>query len=101
MSKGYDTSEILKDHSDFFQKHGFEKPPQYDIDEELIVEYKSIIEEEPSNAEAHYKLACIYRRLGLIDAAISEYQIASYIDPDNAEAKQAAELLRRKRKEFS
>ena len=101
MSKGYDTSEILKDHIDFFQKHGFEEPPEYDIDEELIVEYRSLIEEEPCNAEAHYSLACIYRRLGLIDAAISEYQIASYIEPDNAEAKQAAELLRRKRREFS
>ena len=95
--KGYDISQIAEEHNDFFQKHGFEDAPQYDIYEELISEYRSIINEEPSNVEAHYELGCIYEKTGRIDAAISEYNIASYIDPDHLEAKKAANRLRRKR----
>jgi|GEM_PF-2396805 len=98
ISKGYDTSEILKDHSDFFQKHGLTRRPEYDVHEELIAEYRSIIEEEPGNAEAHYNLGCIYEKRDMIDDAISEYQIASYIDPDNTDAKRAAKRLRRGRR---
>ncbi len=92
--KGYNTSEILEEHSEFFQKHGFEKQPEYDIHEELIVEYKRTIDEEPDNIEAHYSLGCIYEKQGMIDEALSEYQIASYIDPENAIAKSAARRLR-------
>lgn len=95
--KGYDISIIAEEHNDFFQKHGFEGPPQYDIYDELISEYKSLIQEEPSNAEAHYELGCIYEKMGKIDAAISEYRISSYIDPDHSEAKKAADRLKNKR----
>ena len=35
---------------------------------------------------------------GMADAAISEYQIASYIDPGNIDAKSAAKRLRKKRR---
>jgi tetratricopeptide (TPR) repeat protein len=97
ISKGYDTSEILRDHSDFFQKHGLAGQPKYDVHEELIGEYRGIIKGNPDNAEAHYKLGRIYEKQGMIDAAISEYQIASYIDPSNTDAKRAAKRLRKRR----
>jgi tetratricopeptide (TPR) repeat protein len=93
ISKGYDTSGIVEEHNDFFQKHGFQGSPQYDICEELVAEYKRIIEEEPSNAEAHYNLGHIYEKQGTMNAAISEYRIASYIDPDNADARRALKRL--------
>jgi len=100
ISKGYDSSEILREHSDFFQKHGLAGHPEYNVYEELIKEYKSIIEEEPGNAEAHYNLGCVYERQGMIDAAISEYQIASYIDPANTDARRAVKRLRKRRRGF-
>ena len=98
VSKGYDVSEILEEHKDFFKKHGFAGQPEYDLYEELIAEYKQIIEADPDNADAHYNLGCIYERKGMIDSAISEYQIASYINPDSDIAKRAAKWLRMKRK---
>jgi len=93
--KGYNISRILDEHSDFFEKHGFYGEPQYDIYEELIVEYRSIIQEEPGNAEAHYELGCLYEKIGMVESALSEYRMASYIDPDNLDAKKAAERLRK------
>jgi tetratricopeptide (TPR) repeat protein len=98
VSKGYDISDIIKDHSDFFNKHGFDGQPEYDVYEELIMEYKQTIENDPGDAEAHYNLGCVYEKKGMIDSAISEYQIASHIDPDNIIARQAAKRLRAKRK---
>lgn len=92
--KGYNISEILEEHSEFFQKHGFSGQPEYDIHEELIAEYRRIIEEEPDNGEAHYSLGCIYEKQDMIDEALSEYQIASYIDPENTFARSAARRLR-------
>jgi tetratricopeptide (TPR) repeat protein len=97
ISKGYDTSGIMGDHSDFFRKHGFGGQPECDDHKELIAAYKRIIEANPDNAEVHYYLGCIYEKQGMIDAAISEYQIASYIDPGNTDAKRAAKRLRKKR----
>jgi len=94
--KGYNTCDILEEHSEFFQKHGFRDQPEYDIHEELIAEYRSIIDEKPDDIEAHYSLGCIYEKQGMIDAALSEYQIASYIDPENPIAKSAASRLRAK-----
>jgi tetratricopeptide (TPR) repeat protein len=93
--KGYDTSRIMEDHSDFFQKHGFGGPPEYDGYEELVTEYKRIIEAEPANAEAHCNLGVIYEKHGMINAAISQYRMALYIDPSNARARRAAERLRK------
>ncbi len=93
ISKGYDTSAIVRDHSDFFQKHGFRGSPQYDVYGELVAEYKRIIEKEPGNASAHYNLGHIYEEQGIVNAAISEYRIASYIDPDNADARHALKRL--------
>lgn len=94
--KGYNTSDILEEHSEFFQKHGFRSQPEYDIHEELIAEYRSVIDEKPDDIEAHYSLGCIYEKRGMMDAALSEYQIASYIDPENPIAKSAAKRLRAK-----
>ncbi|MFC1714226.1 DnaJ domain-containing protein [Candidatus Poribacteria bacterium] len=96
VAKGYNTSGILEQHSEFFQKHGFEDQPEYDIHEELIAEYKMVIDEEPDNVEAHYSLGCIYEKQGMMDQALSEYQIASYIDPENTFAKSAVRRLRTK-----
>ena len=100
VSKGYDISGIMEDHSDFFQKHGFGGQPEYDVYEELIAEYREIIESDPGNAEAHYNLGCVYEKKGMIDSAISEYQIASSIDPESTAAKRAARRLRIRRKTF-
>jgi curved DNA-binding protein CbpA len=94
--KGYDISRIQEEHGDFFEKHGFDGAPQYDIFEELISEYKSIIQEDPGNSEAHYELGVLYEKHGIIDIALSEYRITSYIDPDNVNAKRAIERLRRR-----
>jgi len=97
-SKGYDTSGILRDHSDFFRKYGSDGDQKYNNYEELIAEYKSIIEKEPGNADAHYSLGCIYEKRGMIEVALSEYRIASYINSDNANARKAIERLRKRRK---
>lgn len=101
ISKGYDISRIFEEHSDFFQKYGFGENPHYESYDELIAEYRKIIEEDPENADAHYELGCIYEKQGMIDAAISEFRIASYIDPGNTDAKRAAERLRRRRSRHS
>ncbi len=92
--KGYNMSEILRDYSDFFQKFGRSGCINY---EDLITEYKMIIEENPGDSQAHYALGLIYEKQGMIDKAISEYQIAGYIDPNNSEARRAVERLRRRR----
>lgn len=98
VSKGYNTSGIMGDHSEFFQKHGFGGQPEYDVYEELIAEYREIIKSHPGDAEAHYNLGCVYEKKGMIDSAISEYQIVSSIDPESTAAKRAARRLRIKRK---
>ena len=93
VSRGYDVSEILKDHSDFFQKYDSEGWSEYDGFAELVAQYRSIIAAEPGNAEAHCNLGIVYEKLGRIEAAISQYQMALYIDPDSPRAKRAAERL--------
>ena len=97
IMKGYDTCIILEEHREFFQKHGFDGEAEYDIYSEMIAEYRQIITECPDDAEAHYNLGCDYEKQGMIDAALSEYQIASHIDPENTAAKSASRRLRRQR----
>ena len=92
--KNYDMSRIQEEHSEFFHKHGFGGQPEYDVHEELVAEYRGIIEDDPDNVEAHYNLGCLYEKQGLMDAALSEYQLASYIDPENNTAKSAVRRLR-------
>ena len=65
----------------------------------MVAEYKRIIDEEPGNAEAHYSLAYIYEKQGMIDAALSSYEMASFIDPENDMAKSAVRRLRTKSKQ--
>jgi len=91
MLKGYDTSEIMEDHREFFQKHGFGLQPEY---EELIAEYKRIIEAEPDNDEAYCNLGIIYERQGMLNNAISQYRMAIYINPTNPRARRALERLK-------
>ena len=92
--KNYDMSRILEEHSEFFHKHGFNKQPEYNVHEELAAEYRGIIERKPDDAEAHYNLGCLYEKQGSMDAALSEYRLASYIDPGNNAAKFAVRRLR-------
>ena len=99
--KGYDISRIRKEHGEFFQKHGFNGQPEYDVHEELIAEYRSVIEEDPDNVEAHYSLGCLYEKQGLIDVALSHYRIVSYIDPGHPIAKSAARRLRTRSRKTS
>ncbi len=94
LVKNYDMSRILEEHSEFFQKYGFNGQPEYDMHKELIAEYRAIIEEKPDNAKAHYSLGCLYEKQGLMDAALLEYQLASYIDPENNVAKSDVRRLR-------
>ncbi len=89
--KGYDTSIILEDHNEFFQKHGFGVQPEY---KEIISEYKRIIETESTNAEAHCNLGIIYEKQGMFEVAISQYRMALYIDPGNPRARRAVERLK-------
>ena len=96
-SKGYDISTIMEEHSEFFEKYGFEGSSQYNSYEQLLTAYKNIIEAEPHNAEAHCNLGIIYEKRGMINAAISEYRIALYIDPDNIRARHGMERLRTSR----
>lgn len=95
ISKGYNSSEILKEHSDFFQKYGFNGDPKYNGYEELIAEYKRFVQEEPNSSSAHYNLGLIYEKSGMILMAINEYKVASYIDPKNIKIKRALERVRK------
>lgn len=95
VSKGYNSSEILKEHSDFFQKYGFNGDPKYNGYEDLITEYKRFVQEEPNSSSAHYNLGLIYEKCGMFDSAINEYKIASYIDPKSIRIKRALERVKR------
>jgi curved DNA-binding protein CbpA len=92
-SKGYDVSGIMQEYSDFFQKFGFDDDPKYNGYKDLIAEYKRIIEDDPSNAFAHYALGFIYEKRNMINEAISEYRLATNIDPYHNKAKRAYERL--------
>lgn len=96
MMKGYDTSTIMDEHTEFFQKHGFNGKPEYDVYEEMIEEYRRVISEDPDNADAHYSLGCIYEKQNMLNSALTEYKIASSIDPENIAAKSAVKRLREK-----
>lgn len=92
-SKGYDMSNIMREYSEFFQKYGFIDDPRFNGYEDLIAEYRRIIEEDPSNAFAHYALGFIYEKRNMPDLAMKEYKIAVNIDPYHHKAKQAYERL--------
>ena len=89
----------MEDHSEFFEKHNIDGETECDIYDKLIAEYEKIIEAEPGNAEAHCNLGIVYEKRGMIDAAISQYRMALYIDPDNPRAKRAVDRLREARSE--
>lgn len=95
ITKGYNSSEILKEHSDFFQKYGFNGDPKYNGYEDLIKEYKRFVQEEPNSSNAHYNLGLIYEKCGMFDSAITEYKIASYIDPKSIKVKRALQRVNR------
>jgi len=94
--KGYDNSEILENYSDFFQKYGFNGDMNYNGYDDLIAEYRRLAEEDPDNPNAHYNLGLVYEKRGMIDAAISEYKLALYLDPKNMRTRKALEKLERR-----
>ena len=92
-SKGYDMSVLIQEHTDFFQKYGFADDLKFDGYNDLIAEYKRIIEHDPANAFAHYALGFIYEKRNMIDAALNEYKIAINIDRNHYRAKKAYQRL--------
>ncbi|MEI7831784.1 MAG: hypothetical protein WCJ56_01080 [bacterium] len=54
------------------------------LDDADIIQFKRIIERDPSNAAAHSALADIYRERTLFDEALVEYQLAIDLDPSHA-----------------
>jgi tetratricopeptide (TPR) repeat protein len=100
-SKGYDTSDIMRNHCEFFQKFGYNGDPKYNGYAELIAEYKRIIENEPGNAYAHFALGFIYEKRNMIGDAISEYKLALSIDPTHFRARQGLKRLKDHRRQAS
>jgi len=100
-SKGYDTSVIMRDHCEFFQKFGYNEDPKYNGYADLIAEYKRIIENEPSNVYAHFALGFIYEKRNMIGNAISEYQIALSIDPTHFRSRQGLKRLKDRQRQAS
>ena len=100
-SKGYDTSSIMKDHSEFFQKFGYDKDPKYNGYADLIAEYKRVVENEPSNAYAHFALGFIYEKRNMSNDALTEYQIALSIEPRHYRARQGLKRLKDRRRQGS
>ncbi len=98
-SKGYDTSGIINEHPEFFQKFGYEDSA-FNGYKGLIDEYKKVIEREPFNSFPHFALGLIYEKLNKIEEAIVEYRIALSINPNHYRAKQClTRLMKRFRRE--
>ncbi len=100
-SKGYNTSSIMRDHIEFFQKFGYDADSKFNGYADLIAEYKRIIENEPSNAYAHFALGLIYEKRNMISDAISEYQFALSIDSTHFRARQGLKRLKEHRRQAS
>jgi curved DNA-binding protein CbpA len=99
ISKGYDTACIIKDHTEFFQKFGYEDSGFNGYDD-LIADYKKTIEKEPNNPLPHFALGLIYERQNKINEAISEYRIALSINPNHYRAKQCLNRLTKRSREI-
>jgi eukaryotic-like serine/threonine-protein kinase len=53
--------------------------------------YHELLEDDPTNAVAHYRLGIVRDSLGMTDHAIASYREAMRLDPDMAEARRAIE----------
>jgi len=105
MLKGFDPSEIVETHKDFFDKYNFsmhfdeEVYVAEEVYEQTVGEYKQIISDNPTDAKAHYELGLLYEQNGFLDEAIREYQMATYMNIDGDEAKQALDRLKGRTRE--
>lgn len=94
-AKGYDCSEILRSYGEFFQKYGFDDKANYSGYEDLIYEYKKMVEENPNSPDAHYNLGLVYEKRGMINEALVEYKIAFQMNPRSLRIKRAFERIRK------
>jgi tetratricopeptide (TPR) repeat protein len=72
----------------------YERGDKLDADgdtERAVLEWKRAIELNPNHFGAHYNLGISYADDGYLDAAIEELEMASAVDPDDAEARQELE----------
>ena len=53
---------------------------------EAVIEYKNVLQADPKNAKAYYKLGVSYLRLGQVREAFSELSKSIDIDPDFSDA---------------
>jgi len=53
---------------------------------EAVIEYKNVLQADPKNAKAYYKLGVSYLRLGQVREAFSELSKSVDIDPDFSDA---------------
>jgi tetratricopeptide (TPR) repeat protein len=56
-----------------------------------MAEYRRAIEEDPANAaEAHYRIGVLSNKLGNSEGAVQEFRAALQLNPNHAEAREAA-----------
>ena len=65
------------------------------LDEEEIAKYQQALELEPDNPYAHSLLADTYRRMGRIELAVTEYEVALRLNPSLREERYWLERLRK------
>lgn len=99
MLKGFDPSEIINAHKDFFEKYNFSVMFEEEVYEQTVDEYKHIISANPADAKLHYELGLLHEQNGFLDEAVREYQIATYLSIDDDEAKQALDKLKEEKRE--
>jgi len=94
MLKGFDPSEIVKDHKDFFDKYNFSMNFEEEVYQQTVDEYKQIVAANPTDAKVHYELGLLYEQNGSLTEAVREYKIATYLSVDDDEARQALDRLK-------
>jgi tetratricopeptide (TPR) repeat protein len=64
------------------------------LDDEEIAKYQKAISDYPENPYAHTLLADVYRRLGRLEEALQEYELAFQMDPSLQEERRMYEWTR-------
>lgn len=105
MLKGFDPSEIVEAHQDFFDKYNFsmnfggEVYVEEEVYEQTVDEYQQIISITPTDAKAHYELGLLHEQNGFLDEALREYQMAAYLSIGDNDAKTALDRLKGRNRE--
>jgi tetratricopeptide (TPR) repeat protein len=60
-----------------------------------VAVYKQILKHDPKHLEVTFKLAELYEHLGLTSEAMAQYQVASQIQDETGNSKEALDVLRR------